>query len=197
MRDKVRVIEVSLLMFFVCAVSYADGNSLAVYPDPAYEYAFGAVQIGQAIVKEVVIVNKGEELLRGSAILKIEETQQSEGEQGIEEDKDVFQIVSDANFALAGGEQFTMKIRFVPVKDKVYQAKLIIEASEDNRAELALVGVGIKKQKSYYLLGCGESEKEKFSLFMDLIFDLLFTTFVVITFAVRRNISQRLRIEKF
>lgn len=175
-------ISVCIWIVLVCFLSIgalSEESSLEVYPEPAFEYVFGVVQVGESMVKEVVIMNKGEELLRGSAVVEIEETE-NEGEQDVEEEKDVFQIVSEANFVLASYEQFKLKIRFVPLKEKTYRAKLRIEASNNNKAELTLVGVGKKKQKMYYILGCGAYKCESSFCVRHNIFDLLFCAFVIL-----------------
>jgi len=185
------IIGCFLLTFFACIATFAEENVLVVYPDPAYEYVFGAVEIGEAIVKDVVIMNKGNELLRGSAVVKIEETQTGEGEQEeVEEDKDVFQIVSEANFAIPPYEQFNLKIRFVPIKEKVYHAKLIIEAEDNNRAELTLVSYGRKKPKMYYLLGCGQKECQVSPLGKYYILDFIFALFTTIIIVFKSSVSK-------
>ncbi len=175
-------ISVSIWIVFVCFLSIgasSEETSLEVYPDPAFEYVFGVVQVGDSMVKEVLIMNKGEELIRGSAVVEIEETENA-GAQDAEEEKDVFRIVSEANFALASYEQFKLKIRFAPLEEKTYRAKLRIEASNNNKAELTLVGVGKKKQKMYYILGCGAYECESSFGMKYYIFDLLFCVFVMV-----------------
>ncbi|MCX8064170.1 MAG: hypothetical protein N3G21_03270 [Candidatus Hydrogenedentes bacterium] len=160
-----------LLLLMFCA--YAENSLMVVYPAPGYEYIFGVVYIGESIVKDVVVMNQGSGLLRGSAVVKMEQTEVDEGEGDSDEEKNVIQIVSDPTFALAEGEQSILKIRFAPIKEKVYKAKLVIEASENQRAEIPLLGIGKKKAKSYYLLGCGVSNYRgmvPYSALFDLVF---------------------------
>lgn len=186
MLSESKIISSFVFLFLIGFLAHSQKTFLVVYPDPAYEYHFGAVFIGESIEKSVVITNQGEGLLRGSAVVKIEEGQ---GGEDTDVEEGVFQLISNYDFALAKGEQSTLKVRFSPKKEKIYRAKLIIGASDNQNAELNLVGVGLKKQKRYYLLGCGENRTIAYGI-SDTVLDLIFII-ALFVMLIRKTFSKK------
>lgn len=156
---------------------------LTIQPAPEFEYLFGIVELGNTAEKEMRIINTGQGILSGS--VDLEKPTSNEGE--IEE---VFFISGDINFSLLSNQSAIVKIKFAPKKEKEYQGKIKVFASENQSAEINLKGMGKKAQKSYYLFGCGETDSniEKSTRYaIDAIFILLTFIFLVKESRVRKS----------
>jgi len=182
-------IPICLFFFVFCLSAFEIGvwatdnlPILTIQPAPDFEYLFGVVELGQTAEKEMRIINTGQGILSGS--VNLEKPTSSEGKE-----EEVFFISGDINFSLLANQSAIIKIRFVPQKEKEYQGKIKVFASENQNAEITLKGTGKKAQKSYYLFGCGEidSKTDIYSKYADGIFVLM--TFLLLLMGRRVNRS--------
>ncbi len=149
---------------------------LTIQPAPEFEYLFGIVELGQTVEKEMHIINTGQGILSGS--VNLEKSVSNEGEK----EEEVFFISGDINFSLLSNQSAIVKIKFVPQKEKEYQGKIKVFASENQNTEIILKGMGKKAQKSYYLFGCGETKfdiERSARYAIDAIFTLLTFLFLL------------------
>ncbi|HOL19607.1 MAG TPA: hypothetical protein PK813_05120, partial [Candidatus Hydrogenedens sp.] len=78
-----------------------------------------------------------------------------EGEEG--EEEEVFFLSGDTSFSLTENQIATIKVQFIPLKEKEYTAKVKVVASDNQNAEINIRGIGKKKPKAFYFFGCGDA----------------------------------------